>query len=215
MSSCRVDQRRCNRNPGKMEPGSYDRQNIAEQGPGYYLKLSFVSLSHIFCQVCIAGCLLRIESAVEHPTFDVPLLSTYGGSALGRRSLIVFLVSLITDRAMAMATRESKLSGLFPSKSRSKDQGKSLALEPNKSTPRGLKGDEEVLMDNLDDVEQELRRLFDMDTKYGPCSGLTRLERFHRAEKLGLEPPSWVETVIHKYGIESDLNQHVFSPGKV
>lgn len=116
---------------------------------------------------------------------------------------------------MSIATRESKLSGLFPSKSRSKDQGKSSALESNKSIPRGLKGDDQVSLDNVEDAEQRLRRLFDMDTKYGPCSGLTRLERFHRAEKLGLEPPSWVERVIKEYGIDSDLNQHVFSPGKV
>ncbi|KAI8113398.1 hypothetical protein M9435_003402 [Picochlorum sp. BPE23] len=116
---------------------------------------------------------------------------------------------------MSMATRESKLSGLFPSKSRSKDQGKSSVLESNKSIPRGLKGDDQGSLDNVDDAEEQLRRFFDMDTKYGPCSGLTRLERFHRAEKLGLDPPSWVERVITANGVKSDLNQHVFSPGKV
>eukprot|EP00465_Bigelowiella_longifila_P011837 CAMPEP_0185252328 /NCGR_PEP_ID=MMETSP1359-20130426/1450_1 /TAXON_ID=552665 /ORGANISM="Bigelowiella longifila, Strain CCMP242" /LENGTH=113 /DNA_ID=CAMNT_0027834469 /DNA_START=244 /DNA_END=585 /DNA_ORIENTATION=- len=38
------------------------------------------------------------------------------------------------------------------------------------------------------DVEAQLK-IFDMNADYGPCVGLTRLERWERAEKHGLNPP--------------------------
>ncbi|CAM0911152.1 unnamed protein product [Alopecurus aequalis] len=34
-------------------------------------------------------------------------------------------------------------------------------------------------------------REFDMDMRYGPCLGLTRAQRWHRAAALGLAPPSY------------------------
>ncbi|KAI8812341.1 DNA polymerase delta, subunit 4-domain-containing protein [Cladochytrium replicatum] len=42
----------------------------------------------------------------------------------------------------------------------------------------------------VDDAILEKLRAFDLDGKYGPCDGLTRLHRWRRAEKFGLEPPS-------------------------
>lgn len=33
-------------------------------------------------------------------------------------------------------------------------------------------------------------REFDLSSKYGPCMGISRLERWERAAKLGLEPPA-------------------------
>lgn len=32
-------------------------------------------------------------------------------------------------------------------------------------------------------------RAFDLELQYGPCTGLTRLERWERAKQLGFEPP--------------------------
>ncbi|KAK1609099.1 hypothetical protein QYE76_032772 [Lolium multiflorum] len=37
---------------------------------------------------------------------------------------------------------------------------------------------------------QRKAREFDMDMRYGPCLGLTRAQRWHRAAALGLAPPS-------------------------
>lgn len=37
---------------------------------------------------------------------------------------------------------------------------------------------------------------FDYDSRYGPCSGLTRLERWERAKRLGLRPEVEVRTYI-------------------
>jgi DNA polymerase delta subunit 4 len=40
-----------------------------------------------------------------------------------------------------------------------------------------------------EDRERKARE-FDMDMRYGPCLGLTRAQRWHRAAALGLAPPS-------------------------
>jgi hypothetical protein len=36
---------------------------------------------------------------------------------------------------------------------------------------------------------QKVLRKFDLSYEYGPCVGVSRLERWKRAEDLGLEPP--------------------------
>lgn len=71
-----------------------------------------------------------------------------------------------------------------------------------------------AILEDGDETERMLRD-FDMSTKYGPVSGLSRLERYNRAKELGLEPPELVQLAITKYGESSQFNMHVFSPGKI
>ncbi|KAM0823247.1 hypothetical protein ACQ4PT_050739 [Festuca glaucescens] len=40
-----------------------------------------------------------------------------------------------------------------------------------------------------DEDRERKAREFDMDMRYGPCLGLTRAQRWHRAAALGLAPP--------------------------
>ncbi|TFK39714.1 DNA polymerase delta, subunit 4-domain-containing protein [Crucibulum laeve] len=40
-------------------------------------------------------------------------------------------------------------------------------------------------------------RVFDMTYKYGPCVGMTRLERWGRAKKLGLNPPQEIYDILN------------------
>lgn len=42
-----------------------------------------------------------------------------------------------------------------------------------------------------DEDRERKAREFDMDMRYGPCLGLTRAQRWHRAAALGLAPPSY------------------------
>ncbi|XAO27001.1 hypothetical protein I312_105842 [Cryptococcus bacillisporus CA1280] len=39
-------------------------------------------------------------------------------------------------------------------------------------------------------------RVFDMTAKYGPCVGISRLDRWKRAQKLGLEPPEEICMIL-------------------
>ncbi|EQB77682.1 DNA polymerase delta subunit 4 [Camelus ferus] len=49
---------------------------------------------------------------------------------------------------------------------------------------------------SVDEAELELLRQFDLAWQYGPCTGITRLQRWHRAEQMGLEPPPEVRQVL-------------------
>ncbi|KAG0202821.1 hypothetical protein BGX28_004770 [Mortierella sp. GBA30] len=44
--------------------------------------------------------------------------------------------------------------------------------------------------------EEKILRQFDLASKFGPCTDLTRLERWERAFSLGLDPPQYVKDII-------------------
>lgn len=46
--------------------------------------------------------------------------------------------------------------------------------------------------------DEQLLKQFDLSSKYGPCIGMTRLERWERAKKLELCPPQEVYDILHK-----------------
>ena len=62
-------------------------------------------------------------------------------------------------------------------------------------------GDAETV-DDVDAVERDARELktFDLTSKFGPCCGLTRIERWDRARALGLDPPKRVLEILHRRG---------------
>ena len=37
---------------------------------------------------------------------------------------------------------------------------------------------------------------FDMNMAYGPCLGITRLARWERSQRLGLNPPKEIENLL-------------------
>eukprot|EP00741_Cyanophora_paradoxa_P025197 tig00000350_g24322.t1 len=54
------------------------------------------------------------------------------------------------------------------------------------------------------EVEEEELKTFDLTNAWGPCDGMTRQERFARAEKLGLDPPARIGALLKKYGSAAD-----------
>ncbi|XP_058382254.1 DNA polymerase delta subunit 4 isoform X2 [Diceros bicornis minor] len=52
---------------------------------------------------------------------------------------------------------------------------------------------------SVDEAELELLRQFDLAWQYGPCTGITRLQRWHRAKQMGLEPPPEVRQVLQTH----------------
>jgi len=63
-----------------------------------------------------------------------------------------------------------------------------------------------------DNKVQQILRVFDNSHQYGPCIGMTRLERWERAESLGLNPPKEIyEILMTKQGQALDeYKQSVF-----
>ena len=43
---------------------------------------------------------------------------------------------------------------------------------------------------------EDLMRQFDLNPEYGPCVGITRLERWERAQRLGKMPPAEVKAYL-------------------
>ncbi|KAI9300505.1 DNA polymerase delta, subunit 4-domain-containing protein [Cunninghamella echinulata] len=60
----------------------------------------------------------------------------------------------------------------------------------------------EIHQENLGEVDKMLRN-FDLDYKYGPCIGMSRLDRWERALYLGLNPPKRIKNILvnndHQY----------------
>ncbi|EEB05590.1 DNA polymerase delta subunit Cdm1 [Schizosaccharomyces japonicus yFS275] len=52
-----------------------------------------------------------------------------------------------------------------------------------------------VHAEGMSKVELVLHK-FDMTAKYGPYLGMTRLERWHRAERYGLHPPDFIRHIL-------------------
>lgn len=50
-------------------------------------------------------------------------------------------------------------------------------------------------------------RDFDLTSVYGPCLGLTRMQRWERAQLCNLNPPDQVRSVLQRLGPNDELNQ--------
>ncbi|CAJ1935916.1 unnamed protein product [Sphenostylis stenocarpa] len=48
----------------------------------------------------------------------------------------------------------------------------------------------------IQDEKEKLLRQFDLNMACGPCVGITRLERWERAQSLGLNPPLEIESLL-------------------
>ncbi|WVF66833.1 hypothetical protein IAT40_001575 [Kwoniella sp. CBS 6097] len=58
--------------------------------------------------------------------------------------------------------------------------------------------------DTHNDIHHILR-VFDMTSSYGPCVGITRLQRWERAQKWGLNPPEEIRSILTTEQGEDDV----------
>ncbi|KAL3507400.1 hypothetical protein ACH5RR_032782 [Cinchona calisaya] len=74
-----------------------------------------------------------------------------------------------------------------------KSKSKSLSTSKKKSAKSAAK-----FLDLQDefDAKEKLLREFDMNMAYGPCIGMSRLQRWQRAEAFGLKPPKEIENLL-------------------
>ncbi|KAJ7068695.1 DNA polymerase delta, subunit 4-domain-containing protein [Mycena amicta] len=61
---------------------------------------------------------------------------------------------------------------------------------------KAKRGDVKLIHAEAENVFHDILRVFDMSYEYGPCIGLTRLERWKRATALGLSPPIEVHDIL-------------------
>ncbi len=62
-------------------------------------------------------------------------------------------------------------------------------------------------VNNKDEKEraEELLKCFDLDPKYGPCRGITRMKRYLNAVRLNLNPSIEVKNMIEKYDLNTSF----------
>ncbi|NXP34054.1 DPOD4 polymerase, partial [Leiothrix lutea] len=51
----------------------------------------------------------------------------------------------------------------------------------------------------------EMLRRFDLSLEYGPCTGITRLQRWERAQELGLSPPDPIRDALLEHRDNPDV----------
>ncbi|KAL9233550.1 hypothetical protein vseg_008531 [Gypsophila vaccaria] len=54
------------------------------------------------------------------------------------------------------------------------------------------------------DANEEVLRQFDLNMAYGPCIGMPRLDRWNRANRLGMNPPKDVEALLKSGKVQAD-----------
>jgi hypothetical protein len=155
--------------------------------------------------------------------------STIVSGAFGRRTKPDFKglgksphPSLVTFIDVAtMARQDRRQETLLESHGRTKDgsgkmDSKRLSSKVlSEAQPQQQQQQQRGLEASLKDLELRLRSEFDLESKFGPVMGMTRMERFERAEKLCLSPPEWVKEAILVHGLDSDMNMHLFTRGKI
>ncbi|KAI7734028.1 hypothetical protein M8C21_026545 [Ambrosia artemisiifolia] len=84
-----------------------------------------------------------------------------------------------------------------PSASKSKSKSKNAAtFGTNVAQPPALVSHASLDLQENHDANEEVLRQFDMNTLYGPCVGMKRIDRWNRASSLGLSPPDDVYRLL-------------------
>ncbi|XP_074399783.1 DNA polymerase delta subunit 4 [Zonotrichia albicollis] len=84
-------------------------------------------------------------------------------------------------------------------KDKDKDQDQDKAQLKVRECPRGPS------QPPLDPALMEMLRRFDLSWEYGPCSGITRLQRWERAQELGLSPPGPIRDALLEHRDNPDV----------
>ena len=84
-----------------------------------------------------------------------------------------------------------------------------------RSTHRSDSEDVAELKIEFGPQEDEQLRLFDLETKFGPCMGLSRLQRWNRAERWGRNPPSTVKELLTLLDAEDGRQQALWHDSRV
>ncbi|KAM9770317.1 DNA polymerase delta subunit 4 isoform 2-T2 [Menidia menidia] len=59
--------------------------------------------------------------------------------------------------------------------------------------------------------ELEMLRQFDLDWRFGPCTGISRLQRWERAKLHGLDPPEEIRDLLLQTHTDPEYNLSLWS----
>ncbi|XP_062488231.1 DNA polymerase delta subunit 4 [Pezoporus occidentalis] len=102
---------------------------------------------------------------------------------------------LITD---SFPLRRRRRPGRAPGTRKGKGKGTGTGTGTGTGRPQ-VPAAEEPPGSGPDRSVLEMLRSFDLAWEYGPCTGITRLQRWERAQELGLSPPDTVRDALLKH----------------
>lgn len=91
---------------------------------------------------------------------------------------------------------------------------KSIDTIPPSFTP--LKSEKELVATVENTISRQeaesMLRKFDLKHEFGPCVGMSRLERWRRAERLGKNPPTIIRDILlnPEFSKQQDLQKHLW-----
>ncbi|XP_043940096.1 DNA polymerase delta subunit 4 isoform X2 [Protopterus annectens] len=85
----------------------------------------------------------------------------------------------------------------FANKNDKKQEWKKSHLSSG-SKVRSLKTENGLVTVSQEELDLDMLKQFDLTWEYGPCIGITRLQRWERARLLGLDPPVKVKETVLK-----------------
>ncbi|XP_071390522.1 DNA polymerase delta subunit 4 isoform X1 [Centroberyx affinis] len=109
-----------------------------------------------------------------------------------------------------MTTKRGLITDTFKVVKKAKRSRKREKMPP--SPPR--KGESRTETKAETEREKELQKLrqFDLDWRFGPCTGITRLQRWERAKLHGLNPPEEIrELLLLRIHTDPEYNQSLWS----
>ncbi|NXW89507.1 DPOD4 polymerase, partial [Alopecoenas beccarii] len=107
-----------------------------------------------------------------------------------------------------------RITDSFPRRRR-RPPGRPKAKRCPQFRPRAPPPAEEPPTPPPDQALMEMLRHFDLAWEYGPCTGITRLQRWERAQALGLSPPKPVRDALLEHGDNPDVTYRWVQPPPV
>ncbi|XP_066442375.1 DNA polymerase delta subunit 4 [Eleutherodactylus coqui] len=118
-------------------------------------------------------------------------------------------------------TRRGGKRGIFTKGRQEKDDGESTVRRKRQpasrragATERETAGDTEretavTALPQLSPLDNLIQ--FDLDWRFGPCTGITRLERWQRADELGLTPPKNIRDILMAHQADDRYQSSLWS----
>ncbi|XP_051633142.1 DNA polymerase delta subunit 4 isoform X1 [Manacus candei] len=124
----------------------------------------------------------------------VPGIAGAAASSMSRRAM--GQPRRITD---SFPRRRRRGPGRPPGRLKDKDKEKAQGKAKVRDRPRAAS------QPPPDPALLEMLRRFDLCWEYGPCTGITRLQRWERAEALGLSPPGPIRDALLEHRDNPDV----------
>ncbi|KAJ8312494.1 hypothetical protein KUTeg_009867 [Tegillarca granosa] len=114
--------------------------------------------------------------------------------------VFVLLCSTNCERDLARAMSANKLITDSFSKVKHVPKGGKQSAGPKPSTSSAGASNNDL----------EILKQFDLALEYGPCIGITRLERWERAKQHGMNPPPEVKDILTQYSGDPEYTESLW-----